>query len=311
MSCANPPLFRGFIGRASRRNGTPRNGGLYGEIPTRDTPGMRTHPALGCLLATLLGPAVAHAATPPDVAALIDALGLQADAVPVRERAGWRPLRRIVVRGDFGADAAEFSAPRRRRNHRRGGEHARRRPEGRPGNRRFPRLLRGGLARRRPGGALVNAFSAGVDKCVVLPAVHEQAIVVTNMQRALGPPMANAIALLLALARHLHLPCAPGNRPLGRSDGRRCRGTGPARQRRCSWWASAASARRSRAAPTLARHAGDGHARLGPAGPPASSSTWASPPELPSLAARADAVVAALPLTDGTAACSMRGSSPR
>ncbi len=261
---------------------------------------MRTHPALGCLLATLLGPAVAHAATPPDVAALIDALGLQADAVPVRERTGWRPLRRIVVRGDFGADAAEFlgaaaagativvaATP---------GDAL----KAAPGTDAFLGYCEADLLAAAPAARWVQTFSAGVDKCVVLPAVHERAIVVTNMQRALGPPMAeHAIALLLALARHLDTYLA--HQATGRWD--EATGAGaPVRVLRGKTLlvvglggigTEVAGRAHALGMRVIATRASDRP------GPPFVEYVG-KPAELPSLAARADAVVAALPLTDGT-----------
>lgn len=50
----------------------------------------------------------------------------------------------------------------------------------------------------------VQAFSAGVEDCVDIPAIRERPVILTNMQRILGPPIAeHAMALLLALARRL------------------------------------------------------------------------------------------------------------
>jgi phosphoglycerate dehydrogenase-like enzyme len=50
----------------------------------------------------------------------------------------------------------------------------------------------------------MQAFSVGVERCVGVPGLAERNIVLTNMQRTSGPPIAeHAIAMMLALARGL------------------------------------------------------------------------------------------------------------
>jgi phosphoglycerate dehydrogenase-like enzyme len=50
----------------------------------------------------------------------------------------------------------------------------------------------------------IQALSVGVEHCVTVPGIGERNIVLTNMQRASGPPIAeHAIAMTLALARGL------------------------------------------------------------------------------------------------------------
>jgi phosphoglycerate dehydrogenase-like enzyme len=50
----------------------------------------------------------------------------------------------------------------------------------------------------------VQTYSAGVERCVSVPAVRERDILVTNMQRVAGPVMAeHVIAMMLAFARGL------------------------------------------------------------------------------------------------------------
>lgn len=51
----------------------------------------------------------------------------------------------------------------------------------------------------------VQVFSAGVESCVRIPAVKERGILVTNMQRIMGPVIAeHVIAMMMGLARGLH-----------------------------------------------------------------------------------------------------------
>jgi phosphoglycerate dehydrogenase-like enzyme len=50
----------------------------------------------------------------------------------------------------------------------------------------------------------VQAYSAGVERCVAIPAVRERAILLTNMQRVAGPVMAeHVMAMMLAFTRGL------------------------------------------------------------------------------------------------------------
>jgi phosphoglycerate dehydrogenase-like enzyme len=51
----------------------------------------------------------------------------------------------------------------------------------------------------------VQSFSAGVERCVTIPALRERYILLTNMQRVAGPVMAeHVMAMMLAYARGLH-----------------------------------------------------------------------------------------------------------
>jgi phosphoglycerate dehydrogenase-like enzyme len=50
----------------------------------------------------------------------------------------------------------------------------------------------------------VQVYNAGVEGCVSVPAIRERAILVTNMQRVMGPVIAeHAMAMMLALTRRL------------------------------------------------------------------------------------------------------------
>ena len=56
-----------------------------------------------------------------------------------------------------------------------------------------------------PGIRWIQSYSAGVERCVALPAVRERGILLTNMQRIAGPVMAeHVMAMMLAWARGLH-----------------------------------------------------------------------------------------------------------
>jgi phosphoglycerate dehydrogenase-like enzyme len=56
-----------------------------------------------------------------------------------------------------------------------------------------------------PGIRWVQSFSAGVERCVTIPALRERGILLTNMQRVAGPVMAeHVLAMMLAYARGLH-----------------------------------------------------------------------------------------------------------
>jgi phosphoglycerate dehydrogenase-like enzyme len=51
----------------------------------------------------------------------------------------------------------------------------------------------------------IQSFSAGVERCVAIPALRERSILLTNMQRVAGPVMAeHVMAMMLAWARALH-----------------------------------------------------------------------------------------------------------
>jgi phosphoglycerate dehydrogenase-like enzyme len=52
----------------------------------------------------------------------------------------------------------------------------------------------------------IQTYSAGVERCVAIPALRDRGILLTNMQRVAGPVMAeHVMAMLLAFARGLHL----------------------------------------------------------------------------------------------------------
>lgn len=165
----------------------------------------RTAIAAAALLATC-GPAQALAAdagktTGSDLRWIAE-LGLHLDARPVRERAGWRPPRVILL----GAGAREQLASLRKIA---------------PGARFVdvsdlappPEVASvdaaigvcdPDLIARAPKLAWIQLLSAGVERCVRLPIVRQRRPLLTNMQRVYGPAMAeHVLALLLSFTRSL------------------------------------------------------------------------------------------------------------
>jgi phosphoglycerate dehydrogenase-like enzyme len=146
----------------------------------------------------------AQVSVDPATAALIERLGLVESETPVRERPGWRKPQRILVWNLapqlapslqaaapgvellMANDAAEAAALARDADAVLGLC--------------SPELLAAG-----PNVRWIQSYSAGVERCVAIPAVRERDILLTNMQRVAGPVMAeHVIAMMLAYARGLH-----------------------------------------------------------------------------------------------------------
>ncbi|MGE0581803.1 MAG: D-2-hydroxyacid dehydrogenase [Steroidobacteraceae bacterium] len=263
---------------------------------------MHTRKWLACFTAALLASATlaASAATPPDVAQVIEQLGLEAGPAPVRERAGWRPLRKIVVQANLAPDAIRYLAPVAAGARIIVVASPADALKAAPGADAFFGFCEADLLAAAPDVRWVQAFSAGVERCVALPAIRTRDIVVTNMQRALGPPMAeHALALLLALARHLDTYIARDatgtwDEATGRGAPVRVLagktllvvglggiGTEVARLANAIGMRVIATRASGRAGPPFVEHVG-------------------KPDQLLEFAGRADAVVAALPLTAET-----------
>ena len=150
--------------------------------------------------ATAAVPAAAPAGGSAPVADLIDKLGLHVAAQPVRERPGWHPPRIVLISEEM-------------------------------------RQLRPALQQAAPGAKLVEVSAAtpkeiaaadatigvcsaevlaqakqlqwiqwpaaGVDRCVQQPVVHERHLLLTNLQRTMGPSMAeHVLGMMFALSRH-------------------------------------------------------------------------------------------------------------
>jgi phosphoglycerate dehydrogenase-like enzyme len=137
-------------------------------------------------------------------AALIQRLGLEESATPVREQAGWRKPRKVLVWNVapqavpmlqaaapgvellLAKDAGEAVALAGQADAVLGFCSA--------------EVLAAG-----PDIRWVQSFSAGVERCVTIPALRERGILLTNMQRVAGPVMAeHVLAMMLAYARGLH-----------------------------------------------------------------------------------------------------------
>jgi len=140
---------------------------------------------------------------PATVDALVQRLGLEEGATPVRELPGWRKPRKVLVWNAQPARVAELQAAA-------------------PGVELLlakdaaeavklakdadavlgvcsPELLAAG-----PGIRWIQAYSAGVERCVAIPALRERGVLLTNMQRVAGPVMAeHVMAMMLAYARGL------------------------------------------------------------------------------------------------------------
>jgi phosphoglycerate dehydrogenase-like enzyme len=151
------------------------------------------------------GMAAADAVRPavPPAAGLVERLGLDESATPVRERAGWSRPRAVLVWNVAPEEVAALTAAA-------------------PG----VKLLlaknaaeavalakdadavlgfcSADLLAAGPGIRWIQAYSAGVERCVAVPAVAERDILLTNMQRVAGPVMAeHVMAMMLAWARGL------------------------------------------------------------------------------------------------------------
>jgi len=150
--------------------------------------------------ATSASHAAATANSQSSAAELIDKLGLHVAAQPVRERPGWRPPRIVLINKDMeelrpalkqaapGVKLIEISAA-------------------------TPKEIAAADATIGVCSAEVLAQAkqlqwiqwpaAGVDRCVQQPALHERHLLLTNLQRTMGPSMAeHVLGMMLALSRH-------------------------------------------------------------------------------------------------------------
>ena len=142
--------------------------------------------------------------SPGPTQALIEKLGLVESPAPVRERADWQPPKKVLfwaMQPDLlpvlqaaapgveflpAKDIAEAVALAKDADAVLG----------------FcsPELLAAG-----PNIRWIQAYWAGVERCVAIPALRERGILLTNMQRVAGPVMAeHVMAMMMAFARGLH-----------------------------------------------------------------------------------------------------------
>lgn len=172
---------------------------------------MPSRPAVGLLglalgLLTLGAGAAAAAsdipaATPPlSAAQLIDTLGLHVAPSPVRERSGWRPPRVILVMAPLHdllpqlqqvAPAVRFV------------EMDKATPRDIAAADATFGVCSAEVLKQAQHLAWIQWPAAGVERCVQQPLLRERAPLVTNLQRTMGPSIAeHVIAMMLALSRH-------------------------------------------------------------------------------------------------------------
>ena len=157
-------------------------------------------------LCAVLAPARALGAAEPSVqgasaARLIEKLGLHVAAQPVRERPGWRPPRIVLVDEQLHEllPALQQEAPRAKLIE---------------VSAATPREIAAADATIGVCSAQVLAQAkqlqwiqwpaAGVERCVQQPLMRERHLLLTNLQRTMGPSMAeHVLGMMLVLSRHL------------------------------------------------------------------------------------------------------------
>src|SRR3989475_9394938 len=157
-------------------------------------------------LCAVLAPARALGAAEPSVqgasaARLIEKLGLHVAAQPVRERPGWRPPRIVLVDEQLHEllPALQQEAPRAKLIE---------------VSAATPREIAAADATIGVCSAQVLAQAkqlqwiqwpaAGVERCVQQPLMRERHMLLTNLQRTMGPSMAeHVLGMMLVLSRHL------------------------------------------------------------------------------------------------------------
>jgi len=160
---------------------------------------------VGAALACWTPAAVARdTGTAPAADALVERLNLEASATPVREREGWAPPRKVLVWNlapEF-ADVLRAAAPGVELLLAASAAEAVALAPQADAVLGFctPEVLEAGTRIR-----WIQVYSAGVERCVALPALSDRDILLTNMQRVAGPVMAeHVLAMMLAFARGLH-----------------------------------------------------------------------------------------------------------
>src|SRR5256885_3181610 len=157
-------------------------------------------------LCAVLAPARALGAAEPSVqgasaARLIEKLGLRVAPQPVRERPGWRPPRIVLVDEQLHEllPALQQEAPRAKLIE---------------VSAATPREIAAADATIGVCSAQVLAQAkqlqwiqwpaAGVERCVQQPLMRERHLLLTNLQRTMGPSMAeHVLGMMLVLSRHL------------------------------------------------------------------------------------------------------------
>jgi phosphoglycerate dehydrogenase-like enzyme len=158
--------------------------------------------AVLALLATLQ---TAYAAGEPATPALLAELGLEEAAQRVDQRPGWRRPQKVIVRALYfpGADALQQAAPGVQLAVVNTVEEA---IEAAPDADAVIGWCDGRILAAGPRIRWVQFFYAGVESCVNVPQMRERDVLLTNMQRVQSSIIAeHAIAMMLALARGLDL----------------------------------------------------------------------------------------------------------
>jgi phosphoglycerate dehydrogenase-like enzyme len=264
--------------------------------------GRRSSAALGVFTWAVLAVAAAREPLDPGIDQLIATLGLQETTAPVSSRREWRPPRKILVQR-VRADVIEYLQPAA------------------PGvtliavetPAEAARALAGADAILGDSGFVcspevaaaghrlrwIHSFYAGVEACAAQPQWSTRPVLITNMQRAVGPEMAeHVIAMLFALARGLHVYIAQqhgaqwdprfSEASMQRLEGKTLLviglggiGTEVARRAHALGMRVVATRASSREGPPFVSYVG-------------------GPQELPKLATEADAIVNTTPLTAAT-----------
>ena len=133
-------------------------------------------------------------------AALINRYGLEEAATPVRERPGWAPPRRIVTIDTTAARLIRAAAPDAE-------VYVLPDPEAQAMLAEadvFVGLCDAAILEAAPNLRWVHAVNAGVEVCASVPSLRERNVLVTNGQRLSGPQIAeHTLAMILAFARGL------------------------------------------------------------------------------------------------------------
>ncbi|MCM2312387.1 MAG: D-2-hydroxyacid dehydrogenase [Steroidobacteraceae bacterium] len=138
------------------------------------------------------------------VAALIERLGLEESGAPVRDLPGWRKPQKVLVWNvaPQAIPALQAAAPGVELLLAQDAKQAIPLAEDADAVLGF---CSADVLAAGPGVRWVQSFSAGVERCVTIPALRERNILLTNMQRVAGPVMAeHVLAMMLAYARGLH-----------------------------------------------------------------------------------------------------------
>jgi phosphoglycerate dehydrogenase-like enzyme len=165
----------------------------------------RIGPAAGLTLSALVAATSAvHAASTAtgqsSTAALVDKLGLHVAAQPVRERPGWRPPRVVLITKEMQEllPALQQAAPRAKLI-----EVSAATPSQIAAADATIGVCSAEVLAQAKQLQWIQWPAAGVDRCVQQPLLHQRHLLLTNLQRTMGPSMAeHVLAMMLALSRH-------------------------------------------------------------------------------------------------------------